>query len=65
MRGGRALLPAPPGGHSLRVLTGHVVGHLPGIVQEAELPAVQRFPGPLVSQLVPGATGRGSCQWLA
>ena len=65
MRGGKAPLPALLGGQSPRVLTSHVVGHLPGIVQEAELPAVQRFPGPLVSQLVPGATGRGSCQPLA
>lgn len=46
--------PHPLWGPSPRILTGHVVRHLPSIVQQAELPAAQRFPGPLVSQLVPG-----------
>jgi hypothetical protein len=50
----RASLPPRPTGTSLRILTSYTVGHLPGIVQKAELPTAQRFPGPLVSQLVPG-----------
>lgn len=36
------------------VLTTHAVGHLPSIVQKAELPSIQRFPCPLVSQLMSG-----------
>ena len=42
-------------GPSPGLLTGHTVGHLPSVVQKAELPPAQRFPGPLVSQLVPGS----------
>lgn len=53
MRQGTACLPPPLWGPNLKTLTGHVVRHLPGVVQQTELPAVQGFPGPLISQLVP------------
>lgn len=47
--------PLPPAvGTQPSILTGHAVGHFPSVVQEAELPAAQGFPGALVSQLVPG-----------
>ena len=47
----------PAVGTSPRILTGHTVGDFPSIVQKAELPTAQRFPGALVSQLVPGWGG--------
>lgn len=46
--------PCPLRRPSPRIFTCHTVGHFSSIVQKAELSPAQRFPGPLVSQLVPG-----------
>lgn len=40
-------------GPNIKILTCNTVGHLSSIVQKAELPTTQGFPGSLVSQLVP------------
>lgn len=55
--------PCPLEGPSSRILTGHAVGHLSSIVQKAELPTFQRFPGPLISQLVPGEGEEATDCW--
>lgn len=55
MRGEGKSLSSPRWGPSPSILTGHAVGHLPRVVQKAELPSAQGFPGPLIGQLVPGS----------
>lgn len=51
--GGEGEPPPCPTGPGVRILTSHAVGHLSSVMQKAELPSVEGFPGLLVSELVP------------